>query len=160
MRERKFKNKTALRKAVEDYFASISIEKTYTEPVVVGITNRGKPMVEQQPVLDAQGREIKRKVWLRPPTITSLCLFIGISLDTWERYSNEPEKYPGYFDVCENARQIVRAYLEEELVFRDKVQGIIFALENNYNMKNKIEMSGGLESYLKRLDEEGIEPTL
>ncbi len=153
----------AFEKAVDGYFEQICCEKPLTEKADSGErTSSGKAIMIDVPVLDAQGRPRTKLCYLRPPSITALCRHIGVSLDTWENYASDRETYPGYAEICADARTRVRAYLEEELLTREKVQGVIFALENNYGMRAKadVQVHGGLERYLEKLDEEGIEPAL
>lgn len=143
-RPRKYKTPAALSRAVEAYFLSITREAKLTEWVDTGErTPRGKPVLAERDVLGADGQPVYRTVYTSPPTVTGLCLALGISRDTWENYAGDAA-YSGYADVCRAAKLRLEAYLEEELLSREKgVQGIIFNLQNNYGWREKREVELG-----------------
>ena len=102
-----------LREAVDGYFRSIS-------------------RVERDgDFLNANGEEAERVVYAEPPTLAALCLRLGIDPVTWQSYEDE-EKNPALAPVCRYARLRILAYLNRELLTREKsVQGIVFNLQNN-----------------------------
>lgn len=122
-RPRKYKTKKALETAIESYFNSISR--------TVPVTNLGVK------VTNDAGELMHRTEYLRPPSISGMCLYLGIERSTWQNYCN-PKLHPEFQDVTAMARVRIEAYLEEELLTREKnVQGIIFNLQNNYGWRNK-----------------------
>lgn len=143
-RHKAYRTPSALSRAVEAYFLSITREVKLTEWVDTGErTAKGKAVYAERDVLGADGQPIYKTVYTSPPTVTGLCLALGISRGTWENYADS-ETYPGYADVVTAARLRLEAYLEEELLSREKgVQGIIFNLQNNYGWREKREVELG-----------------
>lgn len=121
-RPRKYKTPGQLRRAIEGYFGDISAVMTVTDEL-------GKV------VKNVNGEEITRLVYLVPPSIQSLCLHLGITERTWSNYSDDPMLE----EICEDAKLRVKAYLMEQLNLRERPQGIIFNLQNNYEMREKRE---------------------
>ncbi len=99
-----------------------------------------------QPILNDEGEPIRVRVYAVPPTISGLCLYLGIDRSTWQNYANGEDE-PKKAKVVHAARARIEAYLEEQLLTREKsVQGIIFNLQNNYGWKNKTEVEIGAET--------------
>ena len=119
------KKASDLEALIEKYFSSIS----YREPVkdACGAIRT-----------DIDGEIVERTVYISPPDVMSLCLFLGITDSTWENYSN-PEKHPDFAPICKRTRMRMEAYLREVLVTREKgsLQGVIFNLQNNYGWRDK-----------------------
>lgn len=115
-----------LAKGVEKYFASVSV----TEDLIDILTG--------EPVMSDLGKPLQVTRWLRPPSEGALARFLGISLRTWTNYRDNEQLGP----VVEWAKDIIRDYLLEKLVTREKgnVNGLIFVLENNYGMKERSEV--------------------
>lgn len=110
--------------AVERYFARISRTRMLKD-------DDGKV------VYDDAGEAITYTDWLRPPTITGLCLTLGIDRSTWQNYA-DAQKNRGHAAVCERARMRIECYLEELLSTKEKsVQGVIFNLQANYWSREK-----------------------
>lgn len=131
-RPRKYGSAKALREAVNGYFNSIS----YTQVMMRG----------DEPVLNDSGEPIKFLVYVRPPTVSGLCIYLGIDRSTWNNYC-DGELHPEFSDITSGARLIMEAYLEEQLVVREKsTQGIQFNLENNFGWKKKREVDLGTET--------------
>lgn len=121
--------------AVESYFNSIKRTAAATELVPTGETARnGSPKMALEPILDGDGKPVMVEKWIVPPTITSLCLFLNISKMTWSEYSRRK----GYSEICEHAKEVCREYLERELLTRDRVDGVKFALQfaHGYGIKD------------------------
>ena len=131
MRKRKYTTSTALGKAVNAYFDSVS----HTEYVTVGDS------INPRRVRSDSGTYITKREFFVSPSISALCLYLGISRQTWSEYS-DPKKNPEFAEVCEYAKLIIAVYLEEQLNTRRKgVQGIIFNLKNNYGWIDKADAS-------------------
>lgn len=125
-RPMKYSSPDRLLEAVEDYFDSISYTKVLTDG-------------HGHPILSDAGREIRMLVYVTPPGKSAMCLHIGIDESTWDNYA-DPEKNPKLVPVTRWAKMRMEAYLEEQLNTRDRPQGIIFNLENNYGWKNRREV--------------------
>ena len=117
--------------AVERYFRSISV----LQPL---LDEDGKN------VLDCDGDPIVIRRYVIPPTISGLCLRLGIDRRTWLNYSNPilnggtAERASALSRVCDDVKLRIEAYLNEELLRREKsVQGVIFNLSNNYGWSEK-----------------------
>ncbi len=142
-RETKYKTNKALRDAVEKYFNSISRTAPVTEKVPTGeLDERGHMIFETQPVMNDLGEIMLRKEYVIPPTVSGLCEYLGIHRSTWANYCDQ-EKHPEFFDTTTRARGRMRAYLEEQLLTRKDVRGIIFDLQNNYGYSEKREVELG-----------------
>ena len=133
-RPRKYKSESALRKAVENYFNSIS-------RTVQPADSMGMPMVNDD------GEPIMVRQFVKSPSLASMCVFLGIDKQTWQNYSDK-EMHPEFTEVTAQAKQIIEAYLSEEILRADRrdVKGIMFTLTNNYGWKNKSEVEVGEET--------------
>lgn len=125
-RRRKYETSVQLSRAVDKYFASISYELPYTDP-------------NGEPIKNLDGEDIVLIKYVVPPSLQELCLFLDIDASTWENYAKRDE----YKSICQDAKLKVEAYLTRELNTRDKPQGIIFNLENNFDWKKKKEVELG-----------------
>lgn len=129
-RPKKYKSKKALSDAVERYFRSIS----RTIPARDGYGGI---------IRNDDGEEIRVLEYIRPPSISSLCLYLGIDRSTWQNYCDS-ELHPEFQSITALTRARIEAYLEEQLLTREKgVQGIIFNLQNNYGWRQKQEVELG-----------------
>lgn len=100
---------------------------------------------ENRTVLNKNGLPIFRVVYMVPPTISGLCLALGIDRSTWQNYADK-DKNPAHAKVCERIRLKIEAYLEEQLLTRERsVQGIIFNLSNNFGWAERHEHSQRVE---------------
>ena len=105
--------------AVERYFARVS-------------RTREMKGSDGAVVYDDEGEAITYIEWLRPPTISGLCLALGIDRSTWQNYADR-SKNPRHAPVCEQAKMRIECYLEELLSTKERsVQGVIFNLQANY----------------------------
>ncbi len=84
-RPRKYKTAKALKKAVEEYFASISYLDT------------------------DHGVRVTR--YVKPPTMARLCLHLGVSRSTWSEYGQDEKLGP----IVEQARLRAEDYWTERL---------------------------------------------
>lgn len=144
-REKKYTAK-ALRESVENYFASISRTAPVKELVPTGeLDERGHKIFELQPVMNDLNEIMLRKEYVIPPTVSGLCEYLGIHRSTWANYCDK-ELHPEFFDTTTRARGRMRAYLEEQLLTRKDVRGVIFDLQNNYGYSEKREIELGQET--------------
>lgn len=131
-RPKKYTKKT-LGAAVEGYFASISHK--------VQAVDGGK-----RPLCNDAGEPIRVTEYIRPPTVSGLCLYLGIDRSTWQNYADR-KLHPELADIAAYAKMRMEAYLEEQLLTREKnVQGLIFNLQNNYGWREKREVELGGET--------------
>lgn len=132
-RPKKYKSAKALREAVEAYFGSISRTAPALDP-------------DGEPICNDEGEVIWVTEYIVPPSVSGLCLRLQIDRSTWQNYCDH-ELHPEFAEVTAMTRQRIEAYLEEELLTRQKgVQGIIFNLQNNYGWKQKVEAELGRET--------------
>ena len=103
-------------------------------------------------IITMDGEPLTRVVYVEPPTISALCLELGIDRRTWLNYADPlknggTERKPsGYSRICDDVKLRIEAYLERELLTREKsVQGIIFNLSNNYGWAEKHEHNQRVE---------------
>ena len=142
-RRKVYKTEKAFEKAIEKYFDSIS----RTVPVVVKDEN-GMP----QKIRNDKGDFITKREFIIPPTISALCIFLGISRQTFNSYS-DPDKNPEFAEIIADVKLRIASYLEEQLCTRSKgVQGIIFNLQNNYGWSEKKELELGEQTRKSALD--------
>lgn len=136
-REKKY-TPASFKKAVDKYFDQITRTKTAEEMVPTGrVDSQGHMIFEPRTIENDKGEPITYTEFVVPPSMTELCLQLGISRETLSNYGNEEE----YIDTITRARGRIEAYLEGELLKRNKVQGVIFNLKNNYGWKDKQEVS-------------------
>lgn len=141
-REKKY-TAAGLRKAVEQYFKSISRTVPVTEEVPTGeLDSHGHKLFELQPVMNDLNEMMMHTEFVIPPTVSGLCEFLGIHRATWARYC-DAEEHPEFCDTTTRARGRMRAYLEEQLLTRKDVRGIIFDLQNNHGYAERREVELG-----------------
>lgn len=130
-RPRKYTPNT-LKKAVNDYFDSISRLVPLTEKKNTGRKDGdGHVIYEEVPVLNRLGAQATVLEYLVPPTVGGLCEHLGIHRSTWADYC-DAQQHPEFSDTTTHARGRMRAWLEEQLLTRKDVKGIVFDLQNNY----------------------------
>ena len=125
--------KKGLEKAVEGYFASISRKVRVLDE-------------DGEAVCNDAGESIWVTEYVRPPAVSGLCLYLGIDRSTWRNYADRA-LHPEFQEITAYARMRMEAYLEEQLLTREKnVQGLIFNLQNNYGWREKREVELGGET--------------
>ena len=82
---------------------------------------------------------------LQPPTMSGLAYALGVSRRTLTNYINECGSGKGKKAQCgellARAKDRIEVWLEEQLVTRGKTKGIEFALKNNYDWSNKMNVN-------------------
>lgn len=132
-RPRKY-SKKELAEEVERYFDSISRIVQVTERVETDRKDdKGHVIYERRPVLNKLGEQAQLEEFIEPPTIGGLCRFLGIHRSTWAEYCDKEE----FSDTTTRAGGRIRAYLEQQLLTRKDVKGIIFDLQNNHGYSEK-----------------------
>ena len=135
-RPKKYTEKT-LPKAVNRYFGSITRTVTATElQETEERDDKGHKIYKRVPIINSLGQEAKIEEYIIPPTVGDLCRHLGIHRSTWAEYC-DPKQHPEFSDTTTYARGRIRAYLEQQLLIRKDVKGIIFDLQNNHSTSEK-----------------------
>ena len=135
-RPRKY-TKKSLAEAVERYFASITRIVPVTELVETGERDdKGHKIYQRKTVINALGEEAWVEEFIIPPTVAGLCGYLEIHRSTWAEYC-DPDQHPEFSDTTTYARGRLRGYLEQQLLTRKDVKGIIFDLQNNHGYSEK-----------------------
>ena len=127
-----------LKKAVDRYFASISRVVEVKEPIPTGQLDRyGHPIVEYVPVENSLGEKVFTTEYLIKPSRAGLARFLGIHRSTWDNYREQPETYPEFRDIVEDAEDRIFAWTHEQLLSRSgkDVKGIVVELEHSFGYK-------------------------
>lgn len=135
-------NKKTLAEAVDRYFASITRIVTMKELIETGERDdKGHKIYKWVAIVNSLGEEAKAEEFIVPPTVGGLCQFLEIHRSTWAEYCDH-ETHPEFSDTTTRARGRLRAYLEQQLLIRKDVKGIIFDLQNNhgYSEKRQVEL--------------------
>ena len=147
-----------LKKAVEEYFKSITREVVMTENKPTGEKDKmGHMIYETVEIVNSLGEKMVITEYLVPPTVGGLSDYLGIHRDTWNDYCNH-EKHPEFSDTTTYAQGRIHAYLEREMLTRQgkDLKGVLFNLENNFGYKERHEIvNDTVESFLQRQMEEG-----
>ena len=141
-RQKKY-NKKTLGEAVDRYFASITRVVPLTEKVDTGRRDGdGHKIYEDKPVMNSLKEQATVEEFIIPPTVGSLCMALEIHRSTWADYCNH-EEHPEFKDITTKARERMRTYLEQQLLTRKDVKGVIFDLQNNhgYTEKRQVDLS-------------------
>lgn len=134
----------ALRRAINRYFAAIRYrEPVYREEPMLAeggtpiLDGYGHPQTRMVRVMTEDGTEATRVRWISPPTITGLCGALKISRQTWSVYLHSEDTR----EICEDAKREIETYLQERLEDRAAGPGAKFALQANYDWREKREIS-------------------
>lgn len=140
MARKKTYTKKTLAEAVDRYFKSITRIIKVTELVETGKRDdKGHKVFERVTIKNNLGEEAEVEEYIVPPTVGALCQHLGIHRSTWADYCNKPE----FSDTTTYARGRMRAYLEQQLLTRKDVKGIIFDLQNNHGYAEKRQLEFG-----------------
>lgn len=158
-RPRSYDTAEQLSRAVNKYFKSITRKVKVTERVDTGARDdKGHVIFETVPVKNALGKEVEITEFIVPPCKADLYDFLGIDKSTWANYSDK-EKHPEFAEITAAVHERMKAWRERELLTRPgkDIKGIQFDLENNYGYRERrsVEVTGGVEEYLKRMNEQG-----
>lgn len=152
MSEKKYTPK-AFKTAVGAYFDSI----TRTTPLIVAepdlvpgtVPGEFKPRKEifgraalkyVQPT-NIAGKPAELEEYIIQPTVSGLCLYLGISRQTWARYAKEK----GYRDAVQEAKLRIETHLQDLLMQKNSSAGAKFSLEHNFGWGNAAGADGGQE---------------
>lgn len=138
-RSKKYNTALVLRRALEDYFDSISRVRQVMEERNTGERDKyGHAVMELVPVQNSKGEIMTEREYVIPPTVGGLCQHLGISRVTWSQYCNG-ERNPQFVEVTTWAREQLLAWREHELMTRPgrDLPGVMFDLQMNYGMSEK-----------------------
>lgn len=143
-----------LKKAVDRYFASISRVVQVKEPIPTGQLDKyGHPIVEYVPVENSLGEEVYTTEYLIKPSRAGLARFLGIHRSTWDNYRDQPEVYPEFQEIVEDAEDRIFAWTHEQLLTRSgkDVKGIVVELEHSWGYKQERQEDAGTGARLEDL---------
>lgn len=138
-RPRKYETAEELEQAVNAYFAAVSYQRPVIYTTATGeVDDHGNAVTVTQMLRegpDHAGPPVTVTEYLEPPCLAALCLYLGISRDTWARYA----KKKGFRDVVEQTRTRIEAYLVGRLESK-YAYGVVFNLKNNFGWSDKREV--------------------
>ena len=143
-----------LKKAVDRYFASISRVVQVKEPIPTGQLDKyGHPIVEYVPVENSLGEKVFTTEYLIKPSRAGLARFLGIHRSTWDNYRDQPEVYPEFQEIVEDAEDRIFAWTHEQLLTRSgkDVKGIVVELEHSWGYKQERQEDPGAGARLEDL---------
>ena len=143
-----------LKKAVDRYFASISRVVQVKEPIPTGQLDKyGHPIVEYVPVENSLGEKVFTTEYLIKPSRAGLARFLGIHRSTWDNYRDQPEVYPEFQELVEDAEDRIFAWTHEQLLTRSgkDVKGIVVELEHSWGYKQERQEDPGAGARLEDL---------
>lgn len=142
-RQRQTNTSKALMREVRQYLDSISRTVEVTEQVATGeVDEKGRPLYERREVYNDRGEIIRTREYVIPPTITGICLHLGITPGTWKAWCDH-QAHPELEEATEWVNGVLRAWNEEQLLTRKDVKGVMFHLQNNYGYSQKVEVEAG-----------------
>ena len=167
-RPKKYSTAAALEKAVERYWGSISYERPVVVSVPTGeVSESGEVKYKARMLLvdedgivsqDGIGKPMTERIFLREPSVSGLCVFLGISRDTWASYKADERLQ----HVCEAFLLRLEDHLVDKLDGNKvkTVQGVVFNLKNNFGWRDRLDVAAthsgeSLEGYLERMQAEG-----
>ena len=142
-RQRQTSTSKALMRQVRQYLDSISRTVDVTELQPTGeVDKKGNPICERKPVYNDRGEIIRTREYVIPPTLTGICLHLGITPGKWKQWCDH-QTYPELEEATEWVTGILQAWSEEQLLTRKDVKGVVFHLQNNYGYAQKVEVEAG-----------------
>ena len=141
-------------RACEAYFNSISYLEPRMKPVVKRddhgfpiLDKYGHQQIRYEQITTADGKPAFETCWTEPPSLTGLCLYLGIDRATFSRYGtydpDNPEESERFCNTVTRARGRVEAYLESRLEDKSAARGAIFNLQQNFGWKERKEVELG-----------------
>jgi hypothetical protein len=138
-RPKKFKSVAELDKAIQYYFNSITKSSLAFDTIINGYEDeeKKKPIYEQIPRLNNANEQIERMEYLEIPSITGLCLSVGLTRETWSQYS----KQKAFSDSIKRAKATIEKYNIEQLYVPKIATGVIFNLKNNFEWRDQQDLN-------------------
>ena len=132
-RPNKFETPEELEKLIQHYFDSIT-KTEYAWNVKTEGKGKSKKIIIE-PILNNAGEQVTYTSYYEIPTVTGMCLHIGISRSTLFEYEKKEE----FTNTIKSAKDRIEKYNEEQLYRREQVTGVIFNLKNNFGWRDKQE---------------------
>lgn len=154
-RKKKYGTAKALRSAVQDYFDCISCMESVMKTVPTGMLDRyGHAVTKQEPVLNAYGKPVEVRFFYVPPERYGLVDHLGISIDTWTRYSEDPM----LSEVVTWTEEQIEGWKTRELLRRENkhTAGLIWEMERNHKRKQEDDSAGRASPMIAMTDSQLI----
>ena len=124
-REKKYTART-LEREVKAYFRKIRRTVSVYDYEETGEYNKkGMPIMKRVVALGDDGQPMTTVEYIKPPSLSALCLSLGISRTTWAKYARDESMA----HIVEAARLETETYWAEQLSGKN-AQGAKFALQN------------------------------
>ena len=152
-----------LDRRIKDYFESITSERPMLRMVpelkedadgklCEVLDEFGHTKMVFEPVIAKNGKQAMETIWIRPPSIIDLCLYLGIDRTTFYRWCNPDSDPEGeteeFYNIATRARGRIEAYLTARTEDKNAARGAIANLEANFGWKRKKEI--GLDEQTQR----------
>jgi len=125
---KKTTNAKEFERKLKEYFASISKTETAKEKYPTGeISPKGEPIYALRDALSDSGEPIKLQKWFAAPSVSGMCLFLGISKEDLRELCKKEE----YSEILSRAELIFESYTEQMLSEGRQTQGLLQRLEKN-----------------------------
>lgn len=153
-RPRAYETAEELSEAVEAYFIGISRTADAVEMVDSGRKDGdGHVIYERVQIKNDLGEPIRYTEFVLPPSLTDLCLHLGITRQTWLNYRRREDLRP----VVDRTKARVKSYLVRESLTRTKgLQGVLFNLQNNFGDDEREERREVSEFDLSQMTDEEL----
>ena len=103
-------------------------------------TRKFQTVAELQKAIDKYME--RQKAEKRPLTVCGLALAIGTDRKTLNNYQDMEDKYgESYLPTIKNAKQMIEESLEELLLTKHQMSGVIFNLKNNFGWRDAQEIT-------------------
>lgn len=113
---------------MNDYFSSISKTEPAKEKYDTGeVTAKGEPIFAYKDAINDVGRTILVTKWFAPPSVSGLCLFLGITKDELQKLRKDER----YEDVLAHAELVLESYVEQLLHEGRQSSGLLARLDKN-----------------------------
>jgi len=119
-RPRKYADPKTMSDRIDKYFNSISYQEKAKDDA-------------GELLYDSDGELIYRTVFVSPPSVIGMCLFLGIDKDTLRTVYLSKEDFQA---SIKRAKSRIEQYLADSLNRTTQVAGIIFNLKNNFGWKD------------------------
>lgn len=145
----------AILAGVERYLASISRMVPITEEIETEERDDyGHKVKRRVPVRNQLGEEMSRLEFVLQPTVTDLCLHLGISRSTWYAWMGDAEE-EGAAPELVRAGSLMRSFLDRENLRIGGLRGVENALNWDHGVSTQAQsqtaaVSEGVEAFLAK----------
>ena len=141
-RRRKYETAKAFETAVDAYFKSISRSVPMRIRTLVGYSNKGKPLYDVESFKQDNGKPRMTREYAEPPSVTGLCLHLGMSREALREYGEREE----LADAVATAKLRIEDYLGRELMTSERVEGVKFNLSHNFGWSEKQRIEAAVDT--------------